>query len=448
MRSAILGARKRGSVNAVLARAVSILASFLLTVAAARLLGVEAAGSYFLVFTSLAVVATFGRFGTDNLALKICGGDSSDIRAELGYGAVVAAAASLVGIGLVFVGISLTSYHVPGFDSGWTLPLLSAVVAQAFSVIAGAVLRGRGHLATGIIAELGSIPVLSILLLLTLSSFGALNLTTALLALAGASWLTALWAIPVAIASIREERRSSARLTVSGLKPYLRSRFGPLSSMMGTSLLFYVLTWSPLYALSFMSSLTNVSYFAIAARLANLVSLVPTLQVSYLAPAFARSFHQQDLTTLNVMSARAVRQAGLLLIIPVGAMSIGAIPIITLFYGSEFSAAAGPLAVLALGALMVALAGHVNPLMLICNLESQALALNIVLVVLWGTLGLWVAARFGAMGVAWFAASANFSYAVAAAWLLQSRRGIRSYLSIGSPQSNRAIGATSPSGLQ
>ena len=65
----------------------------------------EAAGSYFLVFTTLAVVATFGRFGTDNLALKICGGDSSNVRVNLGFSAAIAAAASVVGIALIFFGV-------------------------------------------------------------------------------------------------------------------------------------------------------------------------------------------------------------------------------------------------------------------------------------------------------------------------------------------------------
>ncbi|TFD28001.1 lipopolysaccharide biosynthesis protein [Cryobacterium cryoconiti] len=427
-----LAGRQRGAAGAVLARAVSILASFLLTVAVARLLGVEAAGSYFLVFTSLAVVATFGRFGTDNLALKICGGDSKDIFAELGYGVALASLASLVGVGFVYLAMIVVDYRLPGFSPGLTLGLLSAVLAQAFAVIAGAVLRGRGHLAKGIVAELGSIPVLAMLLLLMLRSIGALDLTTALLSLAAASWLTALWAVPTALVSLAGEERSSNGPSIGGFCRYVRSRFRPLASMMGTSLLFLVLTWSPLYALSLMGSLASVSYFTTAARLANLVSLVPALQVAYLAPAFARLFHSGDLTSLNAMSARAVRQAGVLLLFPVSALTIGAVPVITLLYGAEFEPAAAPLAVLAVGSLVMALAGHVNPLMLLCNLESHALALNVLLVALWATGGLWTAGEFGAVGVAWFSATVNTSYAVVAAWLLQSR-GIRSYLALSRP---------------
>ena len=436
-------AREGGAARAVAARAISILASFLLTIVVARLLGVEAAGSYFLVFTTLAVVATFGRFGTDNLALKICGGNSSNVRLELGYSAAIAAIASVVGIVLIFLGVHAAGFSLPGFDAAWTLAVLAAVIPQVFAVLAGAVLRGRGHLAMGIIAELGSIPVLSIAILWALSLFGTLDVTAALLSVAVASWLTAMWAVPAAIVVLRGEATPLAASDMGGFLGFVRSRSRQLTSMMGTSLLFYVLTWSPLYALSFMSSLANVSYFTTAARLANLVSLIPSLQVAYLAPSFARFFHRGDLVSLNAMCRRAVRQAGALLLLPVAVLSIGAVPAVSLLYGSEFEPAAGPLAVLAVGALVVALAGQVNQLMLLCDLESQALLLNVLLVFLWATLGLWVAAQFGAIGVAWFSAAINALYAVSAAWLLRARRGIHSYLAL----SLRRVGQKGTSGL-
>lgn len=425
----ILQSLVSATARAVATRAASILASFLLTIIVARLLGAESAGSYFLVFTSITILATFGRFGTDNLALKICGGDTSNIRTDLGHSALLAGIASTAGVAAVYGAVRLTDYSLPGVSAGWTLTVIAAAIPQAFTVLAGAVLRARDFMAVGITAELGSIPVLSMAFILAGNALGIADLTMALLSLVAASWLTAMWSVPAAIASLRGEPKGQRTNWFAGFGDYLRSRIRQLTSMMGTSLLFYILTWSPLYALSIMSTLANVAYFTVAARVANVVSLVPTLQVAYLAPAFARLFHQGKLKELNALCGRAVRQAAAFLIVPVLVLTIGAVPIVTLLYGTQFRPAAWPLAILTLGGLLVVLIGQVNQLMLLCNLESHALVLNIILITLWVTAGLWASLQFGAIGASVFSVTVSILYAGAAARLLRTRRGIRSYFS-------------------
>lgn len=419
--------------RAVAARGASILGSFILTILVARQLGVDGAGSFFVAYTSIAILATFGRFGTDNLALKICGGASATIRRDLGYSALIALAASALGIVAVFVVLLTTGYRLPGFDNGWLFLVLLTALPQALMVIAGAVLRGRGRLVLGILAELGSIHFFSILLLVVFELTGGLTVTTALIALAGGSWLTALWSVPAAIASLDAHTAADGEHWWPGFGRFLRQRLRQLSSMMGTSLLFQVLTWAPLYALTITSTLANVSYFTAAARLTNIVSLVPSLQVVYLAPAFARLYHAGQVDELNAMAARAVRQVAVLLLLPVAVLALAGLPVVTLLYGAEFAPAAGPLAVLAVGALLVAIAGQVNQLMLLCDLETHALTLNVALVLAWVTGGIWVAGAFGALGVATFSVAVSIVYVIVAAALLRSRRGIRSYLRVGRP---------------
>lgn len=426
----LLTALAGGTARAVFARAISILASFLLTIVVARLLGAEAAGSFFLAFTSLAVIATFGRFGTDNLALKICGGQPGRVRVELRYSAVIAAVASLIGIGLALCALMITGYVLPGLSMAWMPLILSAVLPQAFTVIAGSVLRGRGRLGLGITAELGSIPAITIVLMLTSEVFGTLSLATALVSLSVASWVTALWAVLAAIGLLRSQADTLPQFGGKGFRAFIAGRLGQLSSMMGTSLLFYLLTWSPLYALSIASSLTNVSYYTAAARLANVVALVPTIQVAYLSPAFARHFQRNEIAQLNALAQRAVRQASVLLLAPVLVLTLASSWIVRALYGPSFAPAAIPLAILALGVFFVALAGQVNQLMLLCDLESHALVQNAILLALWATAGLWVAGQFGAVGMALFGAVTSVLYAVSAAWLLNAKRGVRSQLSI------------------
>jgi O-antigen/teichoic acid export membrane protein len=414
----------------VSARVLSILASFLLTIAVARLLGAEAAGSFFLAFTTLAVIATFGRFGTDNLALKICGGQPSRVRVELGYSAVIAAAASLIGIGLAFAALTVIGYALPGLDMALMPLILSAALPQAFAVIAGSVLRGRGRLGLGITAELGSIPTITILLMLTYGALGALSLATALLSLVVASWITAVWAVIAVVSTLHQQDDRAGESAGTGFVAFTADRVGQLASMMGTSLLFYLLTWSPLYALSISSSLANVSYYTAAARFANLVALVPSIQVAYLSPAFARLFQRKEVNQLNALAQRAVRQAAAFLLVPVLVLALASSWIVHTLYGPSFGPAAIPLAILAIGVYLVALAGQVNQLMLLCDLESHALVQNVILIVLWSTVGLWVTGQFGAVGVAFFGAGTSILYAAAAAWLLTTKRGVRPHLRI------------------
>lgn len=419
-----------GAARAILTRAFAILASFLLTIAVARLLGVEQAGSFFLASTTLVVISSFGKFGVDNLALKICGGEPARVRVELIYISLFAVMTSVLAMVFVLGVLMITGYRLPGLSAVWLPVVLSSALPQGFAIIAGSILRGRGRLSTGIIAELGSLPALSILLLLLFQVSGMLTLTTALLALAAASWITGLWSVGAALATFRAERQFGDRFSAVGFRRFVVGRARQLSSMMGSSLLFYLLTWSPLFALSIESSLANVSYYTAAARFANLVALVPSIQVAYLSPAFARYFHRNEIPELNALAQRSVRQAAVLLLLPVAVLAGASSFIVHVLYGATFAPAAAPLSILAVSVFVIALLGQVNPLMLLCDLESHALIQSLILVALWATAGLWVANQFGAVGVAWFGASAGILYAVSAARLLRTRRRIHPSLSL------------------
>lgn len=424
----IPGSGSKGAGSAILARAGSILASFVLTVVVARLLDPESAGSFFLWFTTLAVIATFGRFGTDNLALKIAARRDGGTQHELIFAAVVAAFASIVAIIVVAALLIAFTFELPGVELNWMLIVLSSVIPQVFAVFAGAVLRAYGRLAIGTIAELGSIPTLTTVGIVALQLCGVLDIVTALLVLTVASWVSGAWAVLAMTATVPSGAEAPIAAPVVSLGAFIRHHGRALVAMMGTSLLFYVLTWAPVYVLSIAGSLSEVTYYTAALRLANLMTLVPAIQVSYLAPAFARLFHRQEVTDLNALTQRAVRQAAGVLMLPAIVLTIGAGWIVTVVYGAGLDEAVGPLVILALGTYAVVLFGHVNQLMLLCDLESRALILNGVLVVLWATVGLWVADRAGSLGVAVFSAAVGIVYSAGAAVVLRRSRGIRSYL--------------------
>ncbi|AWB85674.1 hypothetical protein C3E77_02900 [Mycetocola zhujimingii] len=391
-----------------------------------RVLSVEDAGSFFLVFTSLAILATFCRFGADNLVLKICGRGGVDMARDVSFAVGVALFATVAGVTVVIVVLSVVGYRLSGVGPEWNPLLVASVIPQAFSVIAGAILRARRSLALGVLAELGSVPLFATLFVLGSSHFGTATLSSALLALSLSSWLTLAWSAPAAVRALKSERGSAPNST--DFVVFVKSNGGQLAAMMGTSLLFYVLTWAPVYVLSATSTLASVSYFTAAMRLANFVSLVPSLQVSYLAPEFARLFHRGALSGLNELTKGATRQAALVLLVPVAAMIFGAQAIVGTLYGADYLVAADVLIILAAAAYVVALGGHVSPLMLLCGLERVAFWLNVGAVVVWAAAGLPAAAAAGAVGVAWVSVFVSVTYTFFAAVMLKRGVGVRSYV--------------------
>lgn len=428
MKLPTISAASAGATRALIVRAASIAASFLLTVLVARLLSIEDAGAFFLIFTSLTIAATFARFGTDNLALKQCGGDTENLQSELRHSATLVLGAGILSA-LALWGIAgLVGSAELGVEEPAALLVASAVIPLSLGVLGGAILRGRGYLGLGVFAEVGSVPSLTAAALLGFGFFGTLNLGIALSTYALAAWATLLWVVPAAVRSLIADAPSGERGPTIGLIQYLRQRISTLSAMMGSSFLFYVLTWMPVFALTFTSSLAEVSYYNVAARLANLVALVPILQIGYLAPSFARLFQMSDISALNALASRSAKQASIVLVLPILVLVGGAHWVVTFLYGPEYAPAATPLAVLSASAFVVVVVGQVNQLMLVCDLERFALVLNVGLVLLWSTAGLLVASNFAADGAAWFMLGTTVVYSTASALRLRQARGIKSYV--------------------
>jgi O-antigen/teichoic acid export membrane protein len=412
----------------VVARAASILASFVLTLTVARLLGANSAGTFFVAFTSLAIFATLARFGTDNLALVLAGRPSQAAHADTARLLMICTFAGALSVALAILVFASVPQMLPGIDRLTGMLAASAIVPQALSVLAGAILRGRGRLAAGTMAELGSIPALTLLLLAGSATLSHPTLTTAVIALSLGSWLTAAWSVPAGLLSVRT-LAADAQVGESATTnaEFLRRHVGRLARMMGTSVLFYALTWAPLFILAATRGTSDVAYYALAARLAAFIALVPSIQISYLAPAFARLYHSGELVALNALCSRSSWQATIVAAVP--ALAFVAVPylVVSAFYGQGFAAAAIPLLLLSIGAFIGVVVGQVNQLMLLCEMEGSALALNAAWLGAWITVGLLLSDLAGAPAAAAFALGSGAIYAAVAAALLVSKRGIRSY---------------------
>lgn len=416
--------------KAVSARIVAILASFLLTITVARVLQPAASGTFFVIFTSVAVLATFGRLGTDNLALKLATGGSANFRREVLRLTYICVAGGLAAWGVSLLLVVVFGFSLPTLPRTVALMAASACIPQALAILAGAILRGLGHLGTGTMAELGSVPILTLAMILVSAAINTSTLTWSVLALSASSWLTAVWSVPSALRAIRSDATHRVLLEGPGetLPAFLRRNAVPLFSMMGTSLLFYVLTWAPQYVLTATSGPSSVAMYTVAARLASFISLWPSIQVSYLAPAIGRLYHRSEIDSLNGLCNRTTWQAAAVAFLPTLALTFGAAPILAAVYGSRYTAAIVPMILLAAGGYLVILIGQVNPLMLLCGLEGRALTLNGCMLLAWGTAGILVGYSLGLTGICVFAVVSSVAYAGLAALLLRRARSILSFI--------------------
>ncbi len=402
-----------------LARAISILATFLLSVVIVRTLTISESGTFFFIFALLAVFATAGRFGTDNLAMKLSGRTVGGLGSALPQLWAICAIASIVCAGLAFAVLLLLPDDFM-LDRSTAIVAGTAVVPQALSVLAGASLRGTGRLVAGTMAELGCLPILTIGLLLVWRGFAPINIGSAVLCLVAASWITALSFVTVAHARIAN---SQALPKARELGDFFCQKSSQMAPMMGTSLLFYGLTWAPVFVLTMANLPDQVSQFTAANRLAGFIALVPTIQVSYLAPRFAVYLGAGRLKELNELCQRSALHALAATIIPGLVLIVGGSFVLGIVYGPEFHSAAFGLALLSALGLGTVWAGQINQLLLLGGLEKTALVANSALALVWASLGVTLAKLNGFNAVCTLALLVGIAY-IGMSILVLRRQGI------------------------
>jgi O-antigen/teichoic acid export membrane protein len=406
----------------VVSRAFAMASTFAMTAVIARSVGATQAGQFFLIYAVTAILATCGRFGTDNMILKVAVRRGHQANNEIRNLLLLC---SITG-GTLATASALAVLLTRGATSS-TLPPAALYVASAsilplaWIVTAGALLRGSQRVVSGIICELGAVPVLTSLYLLSPLVPPSPQLFDVLLAYTVASFITCIGSLVLisrlgAVQRLSEDKQAHPR-------HYARRIASKLAAMSGTSILFLVLTWAPILTLGLVSQATEVAYYTVAARLAAFVSLVPGLQTAYLAPRFAALFHEGHIQALNTLCHRTTLRA-CIVATPIACVLLAFPGWFLALFGPGFDGAHSPTRVLVAGALVVVAAGQINSLMLTCDLEATALGLNLLLLGVWVTIGGVVARSWGSAGLAVFAALALASYSISAAVILRIRRGI------------------------
>lgn len=393
--------------------------AFAMSVAILRTLPAADAGLVLLAYVLLTIAAALARFGTDNLALREVSRAPTESVALIRHAVLVCLVMSPVAAALLFGALMLQGGH----DDIDQIALAAAlgVLPAALSIVAGAVLRGLGSVAAGTFAELGSPLVLATLGIGALGALGAASAVSVMWALILGYVITAAWAWALVV------RRVSGLLRrPSGFRAFLRTYLSSLTAFFFTTMGFFLFSWLPVLALGYFiidrsAGQESVAVFNAAARLAQFVVIVPTIQIAYLSQRFASLYHQGEVPEMNRLAQRSTVFA-LLWAVPLTAiMLIAPTSVLAIFDG--YSSAAGTLRILAVAALIVAAAGPVNGLLLTCGHEKAAGRYTFAILLV-SAVALPLLARWGPAGVAWGSAAASIAY-TAAGYLTLRRDGIQ-----------------------
>lgn len=390
-----------------------------MNVVIAQVLNIGDAGTVVVVLTLITTFATVGRFGTDNLALRITASDPARMRTIVRSLVVVAVVASAVA-SVAFVAVA-SQIVDQSSSTGWILGLGAACVAPAaLSVLAAAVLRGAGRFGAGTMAELGSVPALvSIGLVLAKASDGA-TVLVAVAATCLAFWVTAAWSC-LAAWRVLPPAAGPARAVRATVVAEGRG----LAHFLVTALATFFLVWVPVLALGFVGTTVDVALYNSGARLAAFVGLVSAIQVTYLATAFAGLGARGDAAAINRVAQRATRQATAV----AGVVSIGFIVAPGMFlnlFGEAYAEAGPILLALTVGSLVQVAAGPSIAILLTTGGERVASGLTFLACAATAILAPFLAA-LGPDAVAWGAGGLMALPAVVGAVVLH-RRGIRTSL--------------------
>jgi len=416
------------------ARAATLAVGFAFNVLVARTLGATAAGEFFTAMVVITLVGMIGRFGTDLYALKhgsVLRNQGPKDRHPLALPWLtrlcVLASAALAGI-LFLVGPALIDVYRPGNGLGTPLRLLAiSIPFQCYAILNSAVLRAIGHAAEGAVAEMGLTQGLAALGVLVAWRFDTVTGNRVAIVFVCASVVTA------AYSWLAVRFRLGKRVIHEPMKTGTRHKaLVEMASMMSSSVLYLSLAWLPILGLWIASSPAQVAFFATAARLAMMLNLIPTVQMTAVIPRVAELFKTGNIDKINAMISRVNKQAAVLAV-PAGLVLVfGAGPLMQLF-GSEFVAAAPALRVLAACQVIIVLLGFVNPIMNVVSQERAAVILILAALLVGLPLTIWFSSAWGALGASVSISAATLAFSGGAVCLLQRRTGIVAFLRLRTP---------------
>lgn len=374
--------------GAIAARGAAMFLSVLLTWVVTRLLTVGpdklAVGAWSVIYTALFAVATVTRLGSENLAVKLAASEPARakllLRGTIGTLGLLMVPAFPAMIAVTITREALASqilWLVMGVMLGFN------VLALNILVVCGAWLRGLGQIALGTLLELGVVPGLTVTALAGLWLLrGSVTLTETLVVYSSATFVTCLVAAWVTL-------RAFSRVPTADAEPhrpvraYLHEHGASLAAFMMTGLGFYLYAYMPILVFGAVNQDVAAAEFRNSYTLASFVNLVPTLQIAYLTPVFARLHHQGHLDELRDRVWVATRNATVIAGLVAVPLLLFPHEILGLVFGPAFAEAGGMLRVLVVSLVAVVALGPTYALATTTGLERTA-SVTMVVVLLIG----------------------------------------------------------------
>ena len=384
----------------LLVRAGAVTASLLMAIAATRSLSQVEAGHFFTMFAVSVAASTAGRFGTDTEALKAAASNALDTGA---LSSLLRICTSRLACACILV-YPASSYVLGTQYWSWNtaalaFPTAAATLTSGLAVFLGSALRGAHHISRGILVETAIAHTGTALL-----AFGSTFSTAS-----GALWaysLCNLFAAGIGAIWIRDVTGTATPRPI----PHGLSAETSRAALAGTATLFYCLTYAPVLTLGFTGNPEASASFSVAARVANLINLIPVIQNSYITPMIARAYARCDSDAINKISTRASRRA-IMFALPIATIFSIFPQVVTFLFGPQYADSSSAMQILALGAALTIYFGPVNPILMTTGRELLAVGLAAALLLI-TIVGIATAsATAGLTEVAAVSATASITYA-------------------------------------
>jgi O-antigen/teichoic acid export membrane protein len=390
--------------NALLSFTLKVAASamaFAFNVLAARLLGADGVGIYFLALSVTTISSIVGRIGLDNVLLRFIATraaheDWAGVKAVYAMGIRMALTASGVITIIVFIAapwVAISLFKKPELAEPLRWMSLSILPFTLINLQAES-LKGLKHIRDAMLVQGVGVPLVSLILIYPLTQIAGLiglvwSYTCAMLVMA----ILGAWSWHRAISE--HDKISKTLQTIPFLQLLESCKPLFITSLINRALM----PWMPIFIVGIWVTGNEIGIFGAAQRVSMLVSFVLVAINSVVGQKFAELYAKGDIAALGTTA----RRSALLIIIlssPVFLiLFLGAGEVMKL-YGKEFEGGAIVLVILAVGQFVNMLTGAVGNLLIMSGNEKVFNKINIFALLLQLTLLILLTPSFGTVGAA------------------------------------------------
>ena len=402
----------------VIFRSIGLLANIIFTVVVGRLTDISSAGQFFTWFTVITIAAMCGRRGSDMYALKHAKFTANASPAVISslwmraiWGSTLAAIVLLSAVAIFGLSGARTTQ-----EYGSIALMAISMPLNSFSVVNSSILRANGRASSGALIEVGLTQIIATGLLCAFTVIGQMS--------GFAASAIAYFAGSAATAALSYVLLTNMCGTVANQETHLSMEARREMNFMATSaVLFFGLTWLPVFCLWLAAQPRQVALFTAANRLIALLPIVTTLQMTAALPQVAAlSRHGQQREASETL-VRLSKYATAACLVAATTFLLFARPLVDLLFGGDYADASETLRWAGLLQAFTVMLGPVSLVLSVVGLEKESTRLGAIAILLGTPACLFAAKEYGATGAATVGAAIQATFSLIGGLLL-ARRGL------------------------